>query len=514
VVEQLRAGGGRAATPSEQAVLARWSGWGAVPEVFDEARPRFATQRAELRRVLGAKGYAAAARNTLNAHYTDAGLVRAIWTGVGKLGFTTGQVLEPGCGSGNFLGFAPAGAQLVGVELEPVTAAIAQALYPQAHILGESFAETRAPAGSFDLTIGNVPFGRVTLADPRHNRAGHSIHNHFILKSLDLTRPGGLVVVLTSRYTLDAQNPAARREMAALADLVGAVRLPSGAHDRAAGTSVVTDLLVLRRREPGRAPDPTAWERTSALELPGGGEVRVNEYFADHPHAVLGQPTVRRGGYGRDEVEIIPRPGAVPAERLTQALARIVAHAHETGLTLSAATSRDSSPAGPVALVSARCDRREGYLAATPGGEFTRVSGGVIQSYPVPASHAAELRRLLGLRDAVVAVLEAEAGCAEDSAELDELRAALNARYDAYVSTHGPLTGFPGGVPAGSTRSRVRRKWRGSGPARADSAPTRSPRWSRRPFGSGGDQLPECPGGVRGAMRRRRPRSRPGRQCG
>jgi len=441
VLGRLRAEGGRAASPAEQAVLARWSGWGAVPEVFDETRPRFAAARAEVRRLLGTEGYAAAARNTLNAHYTDAALVCVIWAGVSKLGFTSGRVLEPGCGSGNFLGFAPAGAQLVGIELEPVTAAIAQVLYPQAQVLAESFAQTRAPAGSFDLTIGNVPFGRVALTDPRHNRGGHSIHNHFILKSLELTRPGGLVAVLTSRYTMDARNPAARREMAALADLVGAVRLPSGAHDRAAGTSVVTDLLLLRRREPDRQPDPTAWERTSALALPGG-EATVNEYFLEHPHALLGQPTLHRGSYDRDDLEITPWPGAV-AEHLTRALERIVDHAHQAGLMMSpAATSRTASPAGPVAVVSGRSDRREGYLAATPEGGFTRVTDGVVEPYPVPASQAAELQRLLELRDAVVAVLEAEASCAEDSAELDELRADLNVRYDAYASTHGPLNRF------------------------------------------------------------------------
>src|SRR6266571_8105738 len=155
---------------------------------------------------------------------------------------------------------APEGAQVTGVELDPVTAGIAAALYPQAQILAESFADTRDADGSYDLVIGNVPFGQAVLHDRRHNASGHSIHNHFIVKSLHLTRPGGLVMALTSRYTMDARNPAARREIASLADLVGAVRLPSGAHQRAAGTRVVTDLLVLRRREPGRAPDPAGWE--------------------------------------------------------------------------------------------------------------------------------------------------------------------------------------------------------------------------------------------------------------
>ena len=174
------------------------------------------------------------------------------------LGFDGGRVLEPGAGAGTFIGMAPDGAEMVGVELDPTTAAIAAALYPDATIRTESFADTPYRAGHFDAAVGNVPFADVRLHDPRHNRGGHSLHNHFIIKSLALTRPGGIVAVLTSRYTLDAQNPAARREMNAMADLVGAVRLPTGAHQRAAGTQVVTDLLILRRREPDREPASTA----------------------------------------------------------------------------------------------------------------------------------------------------------------------------------------------------------------------------------------------------------------
>ncbi len=220
--------------------------------MFDAARPECAWARDELAALLTQEELAAAARNTLNAHYTDAALVQAIWAGVRQLGFTGGQVLEPGCGSGNFIAFAPDGAQVAGVELEPVTAAIAAALYPDARILCESFASTRAREGVFDLAIGDVPFGAIRLNDRVHNRGGHAIHGHFAIKALWLTRPGGLVAVLTSRYTMDARNPAVRREIASLADLVGAVRLPSGAHQRAAGTAVVTDLLIFRRREPGR----------------------------------------------------------------------------------------------------------------------------------------------------------------------------------------------------------------------------------------------------------------------
>ena len=188
-------------------MLARWSGWGAVPEIFDERREEYAWAREELSALLNPAEIAAAARNTLNAHYTDASLVQAIWAGIGQLGFTAGRVLEPGCGSGNFIAFAPDGASITGVELEPVTAQIAAALYPDAEIINESFADTRGREAAFDLAVGNVPFGKAALHDRLYNQGGHSIHNHFIIKSLHLARPGALVAVITSRYTMDSPQP-------------------------------------------------------------------------------------------------------------------------------------------------------------------------------------------------------------------------------------------------------------------------------------------------------------------
>ena len=226
--------------------------------------------------------YTAARRTTVNAHYTDPAYVTAMWNALQDLGFAGGRVLEPGCGSGTFIGLAPAGAQMTGVELDPVTARIAAALYPRADIRAESFAETRYPAGFFDAAIGNVPFAEVRLHDPRYNPGRHALHNHFIVKALELTRPGGMVAVLTSSFTMDGQNPAARREMHAAADLVGAVRLPSGAHRRTAGTEVVTDLLILRRRAPDEPPGPDDWVGTERIRL-DNQVARVNSYFLAHP---------------------------------------------------------------------------------------------------------------------------------------------------------------------------------------------------------------------------------------
>ncbi|MEU0156391.1 hypothetical protein [Micromonospora fulviviridis] len=337
----------RPATRQEQAVLARWASWGAVPGVFESRTnhpdyARFAQQRAELRELLSPQEYTAAELTTLNAHYTDAAYVRAIWEAVRELGFDGGAVLEPGCGSGNFIGLAPPHARMVGVELDPVTAGIAAALYPHAEIRTESFADTRAPSGAFDLAVGNVPYADVRLTDRRHNPGRHSIHNHFIIKSLHLTRPGGLVAVLTSRYTLDSANPAARREMAALADLVAAVRLPSGAHQATAGTQAITDLLILRRREPDREPGPIAWEQTRPLDLDTAAELadQVNEYFADRPERVLGEMTLGRGM--NPDGELIVRATDNTGEALTGVLRDVVDEARREGLTMRGVGKRAS----------------------------------------------------------------------------------------------------------------------------------------------------------------------------
>ena len=464
----------RPATPDEQAVLARWSGWGAAPEVFDPDRRAHTWAREELSRLLTPAQLSAAARNTLNAHYTDAGLVQAIWAGIRQLGFTGGRVLEPGCGSGNFIGFAPGGAQFTGVELEPVTAQIAAALYPDANIVNESFADTRAREGSFDLAIGNVPFGSFALTDRLHNPGGHSIHNHFIIKALHLVRPGGLVAVVTSRYTMDARNPAARREIAALADLAGAVRLPSGAHQRAAGTAVVTDLLIFRRREPGREPDATGWEQTRMAEL-DGVQVPVNEYFLDHPDAVLGELRAARGAYNAEDL-VVTAPGDTSAA-LARALTRIAAGAASRGLAWTAAPEQAGSPA---ATPGPRSRQPDGYLQAHRDGTFTQVIDGHAVPFPVPDRQGAELRQLLGLRDAVTGLLEAEAASLDDTPELDSpapgpqppLRH-LPARPTARSA------GSPGGTPAAPTPAPGRTSSPASARRKAASAPTRSRPWSR-----------------------------------
>ena len=277
----------------------------------------------------------------------------------------------------------------------------------------------------------------MSLHDKAYNRGGHSMHNHFIIKSLALTRPGGLVAVLTSHYTLDARNPAARREMNAYADLVGAVRLPTGAHRRAAGTDVVTDLLVFRVREPGQAPASTAWETTRLLDV-DGHQLRINAHFTDHPDRVLGQLQIGRGAYNAESL-FVRGPVESAPEQLATALLSITDRAHQEGLTMTPAL-----PGERRALAAAEVgdDLWEGHITALPDGTFTTILRGTPEPLEVPRSQQPELRQLLGIRDGAKRLLAAEAATVEDTVDLDAIRGDLRARYEQYVAGHGPINRF------------------------------------------------------------------------
>lgn len=463
----------RVATATEQAVLARWAGWGALPELFDQARDDWAWARSELAELLDDAEMAAAARSTINAHYTSAEVVTAIWSALHRLGFAGGRVLEPGVGSGNFLALRPdhvAVSDVVGVELDPTTAAIAQSLYPSADIRAESFADTRLPEDHFDVVVGNVPFAKLSLHDRLHNPAGHSIHNHFLIKSLRLTRPGGLMAAVTSRWTMDARNPAARREITSLADLLGAVRLPAGAFGPAAGTDAICDVMILRRRPPDQPPYPgpdcrdcdggrcdqvhpgEAWSRVTDIDL-DGGTVACNEYFARHRHLILGEVAVGRGHYADGELTVTARPGPLDAQ-LEAALGQVTAAAIDADMAWNPAaqrpTSAESTP-GPAR--SGTCPpvdgdaalegfHKEGSIIATPAGGFAKVVDGRPAPFaPTPKSARAELRTLVELRDAVAATLAAQAASGDDSS-FGFAQRRLNRAYDTYLARFGPLNRF------------------------------------------------------------------------
>jgi N12 class adenine-specific DNA methylase/SAM-dependent methyltransferase len=428
---------GREATSAERGVLARWGSWGAVPAIFDEAQVRWQPQRDRLRALLSEEEFAAARRTVLNAHYTDPAYVDAMWQALERLGFQGGRVLEPGCGAGTFIGMAPAAAQMVGVELDPTSAGIAAALYPHAQVRAESFAQTKIPRGYFDAAIGNVPFAKLVLHDPAFNAGNHSIHNHFILKSLALVRPGGVAAFLTSRFTMDATNPAARREMHQLADLLGAVRLPAQAHRRAAGTEVVTDLLIFRRRLPGQEAGEQRWEYARPVQI-DEVQIGINDYFHRHPERMLGQASIQHGMYNAQDLRVVGDLQRLP-EQLQEQLVSITDAAVGAGLTMTAAAQEQTGAAlAPVARADE--DLWEGHLSVDEAGTgFTQLTEGVLAPIKVPRAQFKELRTLLQLRDQARALLSMEAGSVEDTPQLEAARTELAACYRDYVAKYGPI---------------------------------------------------------------------------
>jgi len=445
VLDRCRAEGDRCATPGEQEVLSRWSGWGSIPQVFDDTDDRYVDERAELRRLLRTEvGWAQARRTTLNAHYTSAPVVAAMWRAAGALGVQGEvRVLEPGCGSGNFIGFAPPAAHLTGVELDETTAEIARHLYgARATIHSSAFEDLRVEDGAFDLVIGNVPFAKLVPHDPHHNRGRHALHNYFLIKSLHLTRPGGFVLALTSRYTLDARNDTARREIAGLADLVGAVRLPERAFARSSGTDVVVDMVVLRRRLPGAWPSGPTWQRVepAPIETPDGQDrLEVNEYYLAHPNQVLGELAAARGTYRAHELTV--KPSGDLSDQLRTALEALVAEAHAKGLgyvpatRTEAATPAPRPASGDFNLTHAQ----DGSFVVNQRGEVAQLHAGEPISYePRVAKDRSELTRLVYLRNAARNVLAIQVAGGDDD-RLASAQQALTESYRNYVRLYGPI---------------------------------------------------------------------------
>lgn len=447
---QLRESGDTA-TSGQQATIARYGSWGAVPEVFDQRRADWHERRIDLLETLGEDGYEAARLTTINAHFTDPTIVAPMWEAMTSLGFSEGRVLEPGSGMGTFIGLAPETARMTGVELDPTTAELAGHLYPQATIRAEGFETTRFPDGTFDAAIGNVPFGDIKLYDKTHNAGDHSIHNHFILKSLHLVRPGGLAAFVTSAYTMDAQNPAARAEMHERADLVGAVRLPNTAHKRAAGTEVLTDVLVFRKRLEGEQPRENTWVNTSPLEVPvirGEGDsrtMRVNGYFLAHPEQVLGALVATQGVHGSVQLGVSARDSDQPlGEGLRDALASVASTARAEGLTMSDRPAQaDAGPVLEVPEVAPESIRWDGHIAAA-GNDFVQyVDGQPIELQVAKAPSARrELRSLLELRDLGTTLLQMEARTQGNDPAVSAQRDQLRAAWESHHETYGPINRY------------------------------------------------------------------------
>lgn len=438
----LQQEGDRPATEQERGVLAGYRSWGAVPALFeplDRVPEGLRGARDELESLLSEKDFDAARRTTLNAHFTAPRYAESMWRLTRDLGFTQGRVLEPGCGLGTFMAAAPDGAQMVGVEMDPITAAIAGKLHPDHRVDAAPFQEVRYPTGSFTAVIGNVPFSSVKPHDPQFNPGRSlSLHDYFLVKSLRLTAPGGVVVALTSRYTLDKTNPEARRQMAELGELVGAVRLPGGAHSQVAGTEAVTDLVVLRRWRSDETPvQDAAWIRTADFSA-NDMTARVSQYFLDHPDHVLGDLDVGHGMYGPGELLVHAREDEDLGATFERTLADVAATARQEGFVWRVEAGDGEKRLAQVPDVG----RGEGHIAPAGRSGFTQVVDGLSVEYAVPSTQHEELRALLGLRDAAIAVLDAEAASIDDTERLADLRQTLNVRYDAYAARFGPLNRY------------------------------------------------------------------------
>ena len=421
---------GRDATPEEQEVLSRYVGWGGLADAFDEKKDSWAGEFRELYAALSPEEYAAARASTLNAHYTSPTVIKAIYEAVGNMGFTTGNILEPSMGVGNFFGLLPdsmAGSRLYGVELDSITGRIAQKLYPEADIKVAGF-QTTDRRDFFDLCVGNVPFGDYKVNDKPYNKLGFSIHNYFFAKAIDQVRPGGVVALVTSRYTMDAKSPDARKYIAQRAELLGAIRLPNNAFKANAGTEVVSDILFLQKRDRPIDIEPD-WVHLG--QTPEG--LTLNSYFVDHPEMVLGKLTTESTQYGREECTVAPTPGADLAEQLREA----VSHIHGS----YQAVERDGADIADEAVergaIPADPDVKNFSYALVDGEVYFRENS-VMKPVELSDTAKGRVAGMIGLRQIVNDLIQYQLEDYPDE-DIQAKQAELNAAYDAFYAKFGTI---------------------------------------------------------------------------
>ena len=415
------------ATPEQQEVLSRYVGWGGVPEAFDPSKTAWAKEYAELKELLTPEEYEAARASTLNAHYTSPTVIRAVYEAVERMGFRTGNILEPSMGVGNFFGLLPesmAGSRLYGVELDSISGRIAKQLYPKADITVAGF-ETTDRRDFYDLAIGNVPFGQYQVNDKAYNKLGFNIHNYFFAKALDQVRPGGVVAFVTSRYTMDAKDSTVRRYLAQRAELLGAIRLPNNAFRANAGTDVVSDILFLQKRDRPLdiAPD---WTQTGRTEE----GFTVNQYFLDHPEMVLGRPTAESTQYGKQDYTVAPIEGLELADQLHDAVKYIRGTYQEAALPeLGEGEDIDESlPADP--------NVKNYSYTVVDGAVYFRENSRMVRP-DLNATAEARVKGLVGLRDCVQQLIDLEMDAAAPDADIRAQMAELNRRYDDFSAKYG-----------------------------------------------------------------------------
>ena len=410
----------RAATAEEQAVLAQYVGWGGLADFFDEKNPRYA----ELKELLTDAEYAAARESTLTAFYTPPVVIRGIYAALGQLGFTQGNILEPSCGIGNFLGMLPesmSGSKLYGVELDDLSGRIARQLYQKSSIAVQGYEKTAFPDNFFDVAIGNVPFGQFHVPDKRYDRLNFPIHEYFIAKALDQVRPGGVIAVVTSSYTMDKRTASARKYIAQRSELLGAIRLPNNAFKAAAGTEVVSDILFLQKRERMVNIEPE-WVHLATNE----DGIQMNSYFIDHPDMVLGEMKMVSGPFGPT-----PTCEPYPEKPLEALLAEAVQNVHGEITTYD----REEELEGEDHSIEADPAVRNFSYTLVDDQIYYRENS---RMNPVEVSKTAEsrIRGMIELRDCVRTLLEYQTEDYPDE-EIKAQQAKLNALYDAFTRKYG-----------------------------------------------------------------------------
>ena len=419
----------RLATPEEQEILSRYVGWGGIPQAFEESNSSWANEYLELKNTLSSEEYSAARASTLNAFYTSPTVIRSMYEVLENMGLKQGNILEPSCGVGNFMGLIPESmgkANMYGVELDPVSGRIAKQLYQKNKIAVQGFEETSYPDSFFDCVIGNVPFGAYQVSDRRYDRHHFMIHDYFIAKSLDLVRPGGVVAVVTSSGTMDKQNPAVRQYIANRAELLGAIRLPNNAFQRNANTSVVSDILFFQKRDRASIEEP---EWLNLKETQEG--YSVNAYFAEHPEMVLGEFTTESTQYGKQEVTVKPKEGITLEEQLKEAVQNI--HGTITELELSDTELEEdvvSIPADPEV---------KNFSFTVVNDEVYYRENSVMNRMELPAMTAERVKGMVKIRDVTNELIQCqmEEGSAEQITKLQEK---LNEEYDAFTAKYGLIS--------------------------------------------------------------------------
>lgn len=418
----------RLATSEEQEVLAQYVGWGALPQAFDERNGTWAKEYAELKELLNDEEYAAARGSTLNAHYTSPTVVKAIYGTLERMGLSSGNILEPACGTGNFFGLVPesmAGAKLYGVELDGITGRIARQLYQKADITVDGYEKTRFPDNFFDAAVGNVPFGAYRVADPKYDKHGFMIHDYFFAKTLDQVRPGGVVAFVTFKGTLDKTNPSVRQYIAQRAELLGAVRLPNTAFKANAGTEVTTDILFLQKRDHIIDDVQPEWLRTFN-NVEG---VPVNNYFLQHPEMMLGTMSFDSSMYGNErETTCNPIEGADLAEQLREAMGNIQGKISVREQEIRE-QYKETIPADP----SVR-----NYSYTLVDGELYYRENSVMYKPDLPRTSMERAKDMVGLRDLCRAVIDAQIDGVSDE-DLQVLQKDLNQAYDRFVRRHSRI---------------------------------------------------------------------------